>query len=405
MGADVTIYLLDTAGNICLRSGMAWQPLSGNLTQISAGLSDRFFYDNPAVTSQGAWSTQTNASAYAGGYLQDATAGDTLTFKFTGDSVVLDRLVDPNGGQATTPQQLSDPEKARLLTAHHSLRRREIVRYWLLSAEDIEFINLRRRDHNRLGFAVQLCLCPGWPLGPAVTTGGDVARQSGNVCRQRWERIRTRGTQSGQKRDGNIYWCCAKEYPFRQYQSSYPSLLRQQLRNEALLTDSAFTLVQSAMAWLREHIVILPALATLETAVRTLRGEVERETYDRLANERRTEHQAALDKLLDVWPSHGVCWAGYDRFRAVLADATGLENIRIAEATEGYTADRLDWTTTGLFGKPRAPRRWPALCGGKIKSRWWQWGSGRTSSSGRAGFPHRYPPAPRDCPGQRQVRP
>ena len=41
-----------------------------------------------------------------------------------------------------------------------------MVRYWLLSADDIRRINERRREHNRLGFAVQLCLLryPGWPL-------------------------------------------------------------------------------------------------------------------------------------------------------------------------------------------------------------------------------------------------
>ena len=41
-----------------------------------------------------------------------------------------------------------------------------MVRFWLLSPDDIRCINERRREHNRLGFAVQLCLLryPGWPL-------------------------------------------------------------------------------------------------------------------------------------------------------------------------------------------------------------------------------------------------
>ncbi len=43
-----------------------------------------------------------------------------------------------------------------------------MVRHWFLSEEDRARIEERRRDHNRLGFAVQLCLLryPGWPLGP-----------------------------------------------------------------------------------------------------------------------------------------------------------------------------------------------------------------------------------------------
>jgi TnpA family transposase len=58
----------------------------------------------------------------------------------------------------STPQQLTEQQRNRFQTAHHSLPRREMVRYWLLSADDIRRINERRREHNRLGFAVQLCL-------------------------------------------------------------------------------------------------------------------------------------------------------------------------------------------------------------------------------------------------------
>ncbi len=68
----------------------------------------------------------------------------------------------------SAPQQLTQAQRDRLQTAHHLLRRREMVRHWLLSEEDRTRIDERRRRHNRLGFAVQLCLLryPGWPLGP-----------------------------------------------------------------------------------------------------------------------------------------------------------------------------------------------------------------------------------------------
>ena len=41
-----------------------------------------------------------------------------------------------------------------------------MVRFWHLSAQDLAIVYERRREHNRLGFAVQLCLLryPGWPL-------------------------------------------------------------------------------------------------------------------------------------------------------------------------------------------------------------------------------------------------
>jgi hypothetical protein len=63
---------------------------------------------------------------------------------------------------------LSDTQRQAITTAHFDLDEREIERYWTLSAHDLLRINRRRRDTNRFGFAVQLCLLrfPGWPPRP-----------------------------------------------------------------------------------------------------------------------------------------------------------------------------------------------------------------------------------------------
>src|SRR5215831_16206347 len=59
---------------------------------------------------------------------------------------------------------LSDAKREAIETAHFDLDDREIARYWTLSDQDRLRID-RRRDSNRFGFAVQLCLLrlPGWP--------------------------------------------------------------------------------------------------------------------------------------------------------------------------------------------------------------------------------------------------
>jgi Domain of unknown function (DUF4158) len=49
-----------------------------------------------------------------------------------------------------------------------------------------------------------------------------------------------------------------KEYRFGQYGPAHSPLLRAYLETEALSADSALTLVESAMEWLRERRVILP---------------------------------------------------------------------------------------------------------------------------------------------------
>ena len=60
---------------------------------------------------------------------------------------------------------LSDAQRSAILKAHFHLEDRDIARYWTLSEQDLGRIHRRRRDWNRFGFAVRLCLLrfPGWP--------------------------------------------------------------------------------------------------------------------------------------------------------------------------------------------------------------------------------------------------
>jgi hypothetical protein len=97
----------------------------------------------------------------------------------------------------------------------------------------------------------------------------------------------------------------AREYGYHPYGSWYAGSLRAHLETEALSTVSAFTLVQSAMEWLRGRRVILPALATLESLARSVRGTVERQVYWRLANSLAHEPKTELAKLLDLGPAKG----------------------------------------------------------------------------------------------------
>lgn len=61
---------------------------------------------------------------------------------------------------------LSEEQRAALLALPDT--EAELVRYWTLSRDDLRTIVSRRRPHNRLGFAVQLCALryPGRLLRP-----------------------------------------------------------------------------------------------------------------------------------------------------------------------------------------------------------------------------------------------
>ncbi len=59
---------------------------------------------------------------------------------------------------------LGDAQREAIETAHFDLDDREVARHWTLSELDLLRVDRRRRDSNRFGFAVQLCLLrfPGW---------------------------------------------------------------------------------------------------------------------------------------------------------------------------------------------------------------------------------------------------
>ena len=117
-------------------------------------------------------------------------------------------------------RQLTEQQRRKLLTGHHSLPRGEMVRYWLLTDEDIRSINARRREHNRLGFAIQLCVLryPGWALGsdeiPPKNLADFVAGQLGADATGAGE-YAARDT-----RREHLQVLC-QEYRFRQYGPTY----------------------------------------------------------------------------------------------------------------------------------------------------------------------------------------
>ena len=201
--------------------------------------------------------------------------------------------------------QLTEQQRTKLLTGYQGLPSREMVRYWLLAEEDVRSINARRREYNRLGFAVQLCMLryPGWPLQPNETPPANllhfVAEQLGADASEIGEYAARDET-----RREHLQVSC-KEYRFRPYGPAHSPLLRRYLETEALSIDSAFTLVESAMEWLRQHRVILPALATLEAVVRAVRSKVERDVYWRLFNRLEENQKTELNQLLELGSSRG----------------------------------------------------------------------------------------------------
>lgn len=61
---------------------------------------------------------------------------------------------------------LTAEQRAEFVRIPSDMTERELEIYYTFSQYDLEVIKRHRRDHNRLGFAVQLCVFryPGWSL-------------------------------------------------------------------------------------------------------------------------------------------------------------------------------------------------------------------------------------------------
>ena len=71
-----------------------------------------------------------------------------------------------------TRELLSPTQRLQFTEIPDSITIRDIARYYTFSNDELKVIKERRRPHNRLGFAVQLCYLrfPGrvWSLGEIV---------------------------------------------------------------------------------------------------------------------------------------------------------------------------------------------------------------------------------------------
>jgi TnpA family transposase len=193
---------------------------------------------------------------------------------------------------------LSDAQREALQTAHFDLDPREIARYWTLSESDLLRIDRRRRDHNRFGFAVQLCLLrfPGWPPKrrdrvplPLLRYVGEQLRiQTANLE----EYLRRQPTRSEHLQE------MIDLYGFRSYNQQIAAEMTAWMQECAPQWHTPAGLLLALLEELRRRRVILPALSTLEHLAWRVHRQVEDEALRKLSNPLGPWQRSALDDLL-----------------------------------------------------------------------------------------------------------
>lgn len=180
-----------------------------------------------------------------------------------------------------------------------------IVRHYTFSPDDLALIRRRRRDANRLGFAVHLAYLrfPGRTLGPTEQPPADMVRFIGEQLgirpetfadyaqreETRWEHLRELYHHLGVR-------------PFAR--SDYRPTAKVAF-HEATGTDRGDAIVAGMIGFLRQHGILLPAVTVLERLALAARAMARKQAYKALVAGLTDDQRQALDALLSVIDAKG----------------------------------------------------------------------------------------------------
>ena len=195
---------------------------------------------------------------------------------------------------------LSEEQRTALLALPQA--EPELVRYWTLSPDDLRTIVSRRRPHNRLGFAVQLCALryPGRLLRPGelihdvpLAFVADQLDVDPHALADYASRGPTRYEQLDTLRD---------VFGFRPLDRPTRTALQAWLLPIALTTTSGADLARLLVDEFRRRFVIVPGVTLIERMAAQALLDAERHVAELLTQKLTVEQRAALDALLAPRP-------------------------------------------------------------------------------------------------------
>jgi TnpA family transposase len=203
-----------------------------------------------------------------------------------------------------TPRQLISPQ-SRAALFDPPTDPASIVRHYTFSSEDLTLIRQRRRDANRLGFALHLAYMrfPGRVLGAEETPPADmltfIADQldaSPDIFADYAHREETRWEHLGELQ------AYLEVRPFSRQDSR---AVAKAALEEASGTDRGDTIMAAMIAYLRERSILLPAATVLERIGLAARALARKQAHKAMIADISEERRDALERLLMVDESVG----------------------------------------------------------------------------------------------------
>jgi hypothetical protein len=174
----------------------------------------------------------------------------------------------------------------------------ELIRHYTFSEPDLSAIRQRRGDHNRLGFAVQLCYLryPGFalpteaePPAPLLAIVGQQLHLASDLWPQYAQRPETRREHLAELQ----VWLKLTPFTRAEYQRLVHSLA-----DLAQQTERGIVLAEALVERLRQQRIIVPAVDVIERVCREALTCGTRRMYEALTAFLSDAHRRALDGLL-----------------------------------------------------------------------------------------------------------
>jgi TnpA family transposase len=220
--------------------------------------------------------------------------------------------------------------------------RDEVIRHYTFSEPDLSMISQRRGDHNRLGFAVQLCYLryPGFalptdaePPEPLLAFVCKQLRVEPDVWPQYAQRPETRREHLAELQA----WLNLTPFSIADYQRFV-----HQLAELAQQADRGIVLAEALAEMVRQQRIIAPAVDVIERVCGEALTLGTRRVYEALTGALTDDHRRALDQLLAVregTKGSGLIWLrqppGPPKPKHMLAHLERLKTIRELSLPDG----------------------------------------------------------------------
>ncbi|WP_010648716.1 Tn3 family transposase [Oceanobacillus massiliensis] len=202
-------------------------------------------------------------------------------------------------------KELLTPEQREELLRPSDITEWELATFYTFSNHDLDIINRHRRDHNRLGFSVQLCLLryPGWSLSDVKEVSPLILSYLAKQLNLDPETFSLYAQREPTRREHLEE--IRQEYGYQNFSLSEYRFITRYLFQQAIENGNTLHLIRQAIEELRKRKVILPGMTTIERIIWNARDQAEKFIFKVLNDALSTEQKQQLDSLLEPTMDNG----------------------------------------------------------------------------------------------------